>query len=208
MSRDFKSRQGGLRERIAHLAARIIAEDGVDDFGYAKRKAARQAGAMDARAMPDNKEIEAALATYRQLYQRSEHGDVLRVLREQALTIMQSLERFSPYLTGTVLSGVAGRYSDIEIHLFADSAKEVEMYLLNQGMRYRPSQLKLLVNRVEKVVPTYGFETDGTEVQLAVLDRTDIRQTVRTSAMGRPLTYAPIAAVESLIRDAPDSPAV
>ena len=57
MGRDANGRQGGLRERIAHLAARIMAEDGVDDFAYAKRKAARQAGARDARAMPDNKEI-------------------------------------------------------------------------------------------------------------------------------------------------------
>ena len=207
MARESKSRQGGLRERIAHLAARIIAEDGVDDFAYAKRKAARQAGAPDARAMPDNKEIEEALAVYRQLYQRDEHGDVLRLLRERALTIMRSFERFSPYLTGNVLSGVAGKYSDIEIHLFADSAKEVELYLLNQGIRYRASQDRLHVNRVEKLVPRFTFDVDGTEIELSVLDREDLRQNVRTTAMGRPLSRAPIATVDALVREATGSAA-
>ena len=116
-------RNGHLRERIAHLAARIMAEDGIDDFGYAKRKAARQAGARDAKAMPDNQEIEQALAEYRSIYQRQEHPPVLLQLREQALAVMQMLARFRPHLTGSVLSGVAGRYSEIELQLFADSAR-------------------------------------------------------------------------------------
>jgi len=201
MVRDSNPKQGGLRERIAHLAARIMAEDGVDDFGYAKRKAARQAGARDARAMPDNKEIEEALAVYRQIYRRTEHEDVLRSLRERALTIMRSLERFSPYLTGSVLTGVAGKYSDIEIHLFADSAKEVEMYLLNRGIRYRASQSRLHVNRTEKLLPSFSFDVDGTEVQLTVLDRHDVRQTLRSSSMGRPLQRAPVNAVEALLEN-------
>jgi hypothetical protein len=201
MGRDPTGKQGGLRERIAHLAARIMAEDGVDDFAYAKRKAARQAGARDARAMPDNREIEEALAAYRQIYQRDEHSDVLRHLREQALTIMRSFERFGPYLTGSVLSGVAGRYSDIEIHLFADSAKEVEIYLANAGIRYRASQARLHVNRVEKLLPSFSFDSAGTNVELTVLDRGDVRQTVRSSAMGRPLQRAGVAAVEALLRE-------
>ena len=62
MARSSNGKQAALREQIAHLAARIMAEDGVDDFAYAKRKAARQAGAADARAMPDNLETKRALA--------------------------------------------------------------------------------------------------------------------------------------------------
>src|SRR5690606_14075682 len=130
MGRDGSGRTAHLRERIAHLAARIMAEDGVDDFGYAKRKAARQAGARDAKAMPDNEEVEQALAAYRALYQQQEHPQLLLQLREQALTVMRMLERFKPRLTGSVLSGVAGRNSDIDLQLFPDSAKEVEIYLL------------------------------------------------------------------------------
>ena len=93
MAREPLHRQGNLRERIAHLAARIMAEDGIDDFGYAKRKAARQVGAHDARAMPDNEEIERALAAYRELYQQDEHGPLLASLRRSALEVMRSLSR-------------------------------------------------------------------------------------------------------------------
>ena len=161
MAREGSGRNGHLRERIAHLAARIMAEDGVDDFGYAKRKAARQAGVRDAKVMPDNQEIEQALAAYRALYQGQEHPALLRELREHALTVMQMLERFNPHLTGSVLSGTAGRHSDIELQLFAESAKEVEIYLLNAGVRYRAAQSRLYLNNDERLVPTFSFEHEA-----------------------------------------------
>lgn len=199
MSRDPSSKHGNLRERIAHLAARIMAEDGVDDFGYAKRKAARQVGAQDARAMPDNQEIEQALAVYRQIYQSDRHPSILAQLRGQALEVMRSLARFNPHLTGPVLSGIAGEYSDIELQLFADSTKEVEIFLLNQGIRYRASQAKVHLNRAEVLVPILTFEHEGTEVRSTVFDRKDLRHPIRLSVLGRPLERASIAAVEALL---------
>ena len=202
MARDASSRNGHLRERIAHLAARIMAEDGVDDFGYAKRKAARQAGVRDVRAMPDNQEVEQALAVYRSLYQQQEHPALLQQLREQALTVMRTLERFNPHLTGSVLSGVAGRNSDIELQLFAESAKEVEIFLLNRGLRYRAAQSRLYLNNDERVVPTFSFEHEQLEIRLTVFDARDLRHSIRTTQAGRPLERASIAAVEELIATA------
>jgi len=199
MARGAKGRQAILREQIAHLAARIMAEDGVDDFAYAKRKAARQAGAADARAMPDNEEIERALAAYREIYQKDEHEDVLRQLREQALTVMRGLEQFNPHLVGSVLSGVAGRHSDIEIQLFADSAKEVEIFLLNGGVRFRPSQVRRFVNKSEEQVPVFVFDAAGFAVSLTVFDQRDIRHSIRATPLGRPLQRAGIAALVGLL---------
>ena len=199
MAREGSGRNGHLRERIAHLAARIMAEDGVDDFAYAKRKAARQAGARDAKAMPDNQEIEQALAAYRALYQPQEHPSLLLQLREQALTVMQTLARFKPHLTGSVLSGVAGRHSNIDLQLFAESAKEVEIYLLNEGVRYRASQARMYLNNEERMVPSFSFEHAAIEVRLTVFDARDLRHTIRTTPAGRPLERAPIAVVEELI---------
>lgn len=199
MARDVSGKHGNLRERIAYLAARILAEDGVDDFAYAKRKAARQAGAPNARAMPDNAEIEAALASYRQLYQSGRYEPVLAQLRQAALDVMRELRRFNPHLTGSVLSGVAGKHSSIELHAYVDSAKDVELYLLNQSIRYRPDQITVYANQTEKAVPTYTFEHDDIEVRLVVLDRHDLRHAIRTSPLGRPLERASISAVEQLL---------
>lgn len=199
MARSSNGKQAALREQIAHLAARIMAEDGVDDFAYAKRKAARQAGAADARAMPDNVEIERALAAYREIYQKDEHGDILRQLREQALTVMRGLAQFNPHLVGSVLTGVAGRHSDIEIQLFADSAKEVEIFLLNEGVRFRTSQVRRFVNQNEEPIPVFVFDDAGFAVSLTVFDERDIRHSIRATPLGRPLQRAGIAALEGML---------
>ena len=199
MAREPQNRQGNLRERIAHLAARIMAEDGIDDFGYAKRKAARQAGAPDARAMPDNEEIERALAIYRELYQPDEHDALLVELREVALGLMRSLSQFNPHLVGPVLSGVAGKHSAIDLHLFADSAKDFEIYLLNRGIRYKPTQVRVYINHAERLVPLYTFVHEDTDIRIMVLDNVDQRSALKSSAAGRPVERASIATVESLI---------
>lgn len=201
MARNPSGKHSGLREQIAHLAARIMAEDGVDDFGYAKRKAARQAGASDARAMPDNEEVERALTAYRTIYQKDEHPEVLRELREQALAIMNVFARFNPSLSGSVLSGVAGRFSELEIHLFADSSKEVEIFLLNHGWRYRTSQTRCFVNQTERQVPLFFIDHEGLEVEFKVFDLEDQRRSIRATQLGRPMQRAGIAEVEALLRE-------
>ena len=56
------------RRRIAHLAARIMVEDGVEDYALAKKKAARQAGIADTRHLPGNDEIDDALKSYQETF--------------------------------------------------------------------------------------------------------------------------------------------
>ena len=113
-----------------------MAEDGIDDFALAKRKAAKQLGAVDAQALPGNDEIEAELRAYLALYQAEEHPQRVVELREIALDAMRALERFNPYLTGPVLKGIAGPYAEIELQLFPDSVKEVEIFLLDRNLTY------------------------------------------------------------------------
>src|SRR5687767_150136 len=135
----MRARNQGMRARIAAAAARIMAEDGIDDFALAKRKAARQLGAArgdDMReALPANDEVEDELRAYRALYQ-PEHSQRIAELRRIALDAMRALERFSPYLTGAVLKGTAGPYAEIELQLFPESAKEVEIFLLERRLAY------------------------------------------------------------------------
>jgi len=52
---------------------------------------------------------------------------------------MTLTQRFNPYLTGSVLEGTAGRYAEIDIQLFTDSAKDVEIFFLNQRIDYEHS---------------------------------------------------------------------
>ena len=54
-----------MRRRIAQVTARLLALDGSQDYGSAKRRAARQLGAPDSQNLPNNQEIEDALREYR-----------------------------------------------------------------------------------------------------------------------------------------------
>lgn len=125
-----------LRQSIANAAARLMAEDGIGDYGQAKRKAARILGLGEGEALPSNEEVEVELRAYLSLFQDEEQSERLRDLREKALSVMEFLADFRPYLTGAVLDGTAGRYAEIEIELFADSAKDVEIFLLSNNISY------------------------------------------------------------------------
>jgi hypothetical protein len=125
-----------LRQSIASAAARLMAEDGIGDYGQAKRKAAKSMGMGEGEALPSNEEVEAELRAYQALYQDEEQPERLRELRQTALEAMEFLADFRPYLTGAVLDGTAGRYAEIEIEVFADSAKDVEIFLLSRDISY------------------------------------------------------------------------
>lgn len=179
-----------MRSRIAHLAARLMAEDGIDDFGLAKRKAARQAGAPDTRNLPDNAEVEAALRDYQQLYQADEQASRLRALRERALDVMTLLQKFDPHLVGPVMTGSASRYAEIDLHLFTDNPKDVELFLLNQGIEFRAREARFHVAGEPKTVPAYEFQMDDDGIRLSVFEVDDIRGAIRGHGDGRPIERA------------------
>jgi hypothetical protein len=176
-----------MRERIAHLAARLMAVDGIDDYALAKRKAARQAGAPDTRNLPNNDEVEHALRAYQQLYQADEQRNRLLHLRKQAREMMELLARFDPYLTGAVLSGSAGKYSDIDLLLFTDSMKDVEMFLLGRGIAYRSGERRIHIGDEARGVPNFSISTEDADFDITVFDPRDLRAQIRSTPEGRPL---------------------
>jgi hypothetical protein len=189
------------RSRIAHYAARIMAEDGVEDYALAKRKAARQAGVPDTRQLPTNEEIDEALHTHQALYQPDEHRLRLRELRAKALRAMNELSAFNPYLTGSVLTGSAGKYADINLHLYTDNMKGVELYLIEQRIPYKTTQMRLHVADEVRIVPVFTLEDRGTEIRLVVLTARDLRVSVRTSSEGKAIERAKLQAVELFLAE-------
>src|SRR5574343_584959 len=153
-----------LRASIASAAARLMAEDGIVDYRQAKKKALRQLGLPEHTALPDNAEVEAELRAWRSLYQGEEHAELLAELRQTAVDLLEFLDRFHPYLTGSVLEGTAGEHSRIDILLFPDSAKEVEIYLLNRGIDVEHADPKN--ERVEAVLV---METDTADANLVIM---------------------------------------
>lgn len=195
-------RQNGTRARIAAAAARIMAEDGIDDFALAKRKAARQVGASESEALPANDEIEAELRAYRALYQAEEHPERIAELRRLALDAMRALQHFNPYLTGSVLRGIAGRYAEIELQLFPESAKEVEIFLLDRGIAYTTSEGRRFAGDRARAVTVLSLTWHGAPLKLSIFDVRDERLALKTSQGGRVMDRAGIVEVGALIADA------
>ena len=189
-----------MRARIAATAARIMAEDGIDDFALAKRKAARQPGAAETEALPANDEVEAELRAYRALYQPEEHPLRISELRRIALDAMRALENFHPYLTGPVLKGTAGRYAEIELQLFPESAKEVEIFLLERRIAYATHEGRRFSGDRAHAMGVLSLAWQGAPLKLSVFDPRDERLALKTSQAGRVMDRAGVAEVEALLR--------
>jgi hypothetical protein len=131
-----------IRFQVAHKAAQMMAEEGISDYAFAKRKAAKFFGLMDGDTLPSNDEINDAIKEHQAIFFDEEHETRLRSLRLEALNLMKKLNAFNPHLTGSVLDGTAGRYPTLHIQLYADSMKEVEFFLLNHNIPYETRDRK------------------------------------------------------------------
>jgi hypothetical protein len=205
MAKD-RSKQQQMRQRIAAVAARMMAEDGVEDFALAKRKAARQLGAGDTQVLPGNDEIEAELKSYLSLYQGEEQRDRLHHLRRVALSAMQELSQFRPFLTGAVLKGTAGRYAGIDLQLFTDDGKAVEMFLLNRNIPYESSAQRHYAGDQVRAILVLQLIREDIEINLSVFSTNDERSALKTSAAGRPMERAGIDALAAMVLQADGRP--
>ncbi len=185
-----------MRRNIAALAARLMAEDGIADYGLAKRKAARQLGAPETEALPNNAEIEMELRAYQAIYQESEQRERLLEMRRTAVEVMRLLDSFKPCLTGSVLDGTAGRYAKIELEAFPDNSKEVEIFLLNQGVHFEQSEPRRGGAEVPECVLT--FDCNELPVKLSLYEPAAERAQKRRN--GRASERARLAFVEALLK--------
>jgi hypothetical protein len=204
MGKARSRRDLNLRRQIAYAAARMMAEDGVPDYGTAKQKAARQAGLSDANLLPDNQEIEAALREYQELYQSEEQPGHLRMLREIAVQVMRDFREFRPVLVGSVLNGTASQFSDVNLQLFTDDPKALTLFLLNRHYRFEDSTRRMRHGEHWAEVPQVRFEVEGVTVSLTVLGLDDERVVPRARA-GTELQRARLAEVEALLAQPPSA---
>jgi hypothetical protein len=187
-----------LRRSIASAAARLMAEEGFTDYGAAKRKAARSLGASEGEALPTNEEIETELRAWQSLYQEDEQRERVHDLRTTGLEVMQLLAEFHPYLTGGALDGTAGRYSAVEIELFADSSKDVEIALLSHGISY-----DIMDNRRTGVDAQLRLDWNDFPVLIAIFPPVAERQQPKSPHGGRGRNRVRAEAVIELLRDSP-----
>ncbi|MFM9835001.1 MAG: hypothetical protein ACKVOA_02750, partial [Methylophilaceae bacterium] len=164
--------------------------------------------ANDNSVLPTNAEIDEEIRLYHQIYNADEQPTELENLRKAALATMQLFERFNPYLTGSVLDGSAGKFAQTEIHLFADSAKEVEIFLLSQQIPFEGSEKAYRLSdkpskdkkdKVRKTVPVFTLETEWGIQKLSVFEFDDLRVATKKTSDGSNAERADINDLQALL---------
>jgi hypothetical protein len=200
------TRDRQMRTLIAQEAARLMATQGVRDFGAAKRKAAERLGAPDTRNLPRNVEVEAELVAYQTLFMGAEHVDQLRHLREAARQAMQFFAPFEPRLTGSVLSGTAGQHSDVNLHLFATTPEEVVLHLIDAEIPFEDSERRYRLTReTSETYPAVRLLANDVTIEAVIFPREGLRQAPLSTLDGRPMERASLQRLEELLAGEPES---
>jgi hypothetical protein len=186
---------------VAQEAARIIVNQGIRDYGLAKKKAAERLSLRGRGSLPGNTEIEQAVSEHLQLFAGDAHTDLLQTMRQAALSAMEMLSPFTPRLVGPVLSGTADANSAVNLHVFADSAESVAHALEQNGLNYKPYERRLKSRR-DRAETYAGFEFHHGEasVQATVFPVDGIRQAPMSPIDGKPMKRADEKAVRDLLR--------
>lgn len=189
-----------VRQELAQEAARIMLDDGIRDFGLAKRKAAEHLGVDARHEMPSNMEIQDAAIERSRLFATPASRAAYRDRLQAAQVVMDRLAHLEPRLVGPLLQGLVESQPRINLHGFAETVEEVILELGDRGIhcetgerRYRSRQGR------EQRIPYLAFRgPDDTDVELTVFPLDGMRQAPPSPVDGRPIQRATRAEVERL----------
>ena len=201
------ARPHGLRQELAAAAAALIAEEGLD-YASAKRKAYdRATGGHGSRLakqdLPSNEEVEDALREYQQIFQADHQPQRLASLRQKTLALMQLLSDFRPMTSGAIVNGTASDHTDIHIQCYADNAKALGFFLLDQSIDSEATEMEgdsRSGRGRQQSVEALVIQWQGELAIIAVYPETDQRMAQKTDSRGR-LIRTDIAGLAQLIEE-------
>src|SRR6266436_8159500 len=135
-----------LRQAIALEAARLMYERSESEYYTAKRKAAKRLcrGNVKPEDLPSNAEIRDQIQVFARIHEGNKRTQHLREMRLEALRLMRLLRAFRPRLIGSVMTGHIRKGSDIDIHVFSDSADLVASILENEGFSFEVERKQIV----------------------------------------------------------------
>ena len=175
------------KHEIAQTAARLVVEEGLE-YGPAKRRAIRQLGLPGRTALPDNDAVDDAVREYISIFCADSQPAELEALRKLALTWMERLAQFRPYLAGAVWHGTATRLSDIYLQLFCDDPKSAEMALIDNRVDYEARTVPGFTGALVEALSFSSVSKDLGEVigvHLLIHDHDDVRGALKRDSRGR-----------------------
>ncbi|MCP4701247.1 MAG: nucleotidyltransferase [Gammaproteobacteria bacterium] len=200
------------RETLAREAARLMYEEGVNQYFDAKRLAAKRIfGRSGGRKMryrpqdlPSNGEIQEKLVELAGFHEGTQRLQRLFAMRVIALETMLALAAFRPGLIGSVSTGSVRRNSDIDIHVFTDDLEAIEVCLHELGWRFETKQVTVRASNQFKDY-THIYCKREFPIELSVYPEQEIRTTSRSSTDGKPIRRIKPTALQALIaKEHPD----
>ncbi|MEO7387530.1 MAG: hypothetical protein ABIX37_11390 [Gammaproteobacteria bacterium] len=132
-------------------------------------KAAERLGLGRNAPLPDNAEIEAALAERTRIFHGDTQPALLAGLREAAFEVMRELATFHPRLVGDVLRGTATPHSTVDLHVFSDTVESVGAALDALGIGHRDVARRLRLRRDEvEPFPGYRFAVHDCDFSVTI----------------------------------------
>lgn len=200
MARRRFTRSDNVRRLVAHEAARMMSEQGIDDFFLAKRKAADRLGVTDQSKLPRNAEIEAALVENQRLFDADRHRNRLNDYRKAAREALHQFAEFAPRAAGAVLSGAVAEGTDLELHFFTDTPERVSIRFMDSGIPFRLVDRRIRTSANDyRRYPGYRFFAGEVPVLVLVFPCDGIRQSPVSPVDGRPMRRADLGEIETLI---------
>ena len=160
------------------MAAEIIIEEGVSDYLYAKKKAAKYLNYSLYQTLPSNIEIDEAIREYQATFPSNNAADFV-FYKDIAINIMSELESFNPLITGTLQEGRVTNNQKILINLFADNFKEIEYFLLSNNYQFKTKDPK----RPDDFLIKYILLYENIETELTVFDIMEPRHGDKNKSM-------------------------
>jgi hypothetical protein len=189
-----------LRRQIAWEAARLMYSRQVTEYYTAKMKAARQIcqGWVKPADLPSNIEIRDQIEMLARLFEGSARTDNLLAMRLAALAMMRRLAPFRPRLIGSVLTGHIRQGSDIDLHVFSDTAEAVTHVLEQEGLVYTLERKGVRKHGEERIF-THVHIDDVFPFELTIYAADQAHYVFKSSITGKPIERASIAELEQFL---------
>ena len=176
-----------IKLAIASKAAELISQEGIRDYHFAKKKAAKYLGFSDKEILPSNYEIDKELILFKNLYQKVDH-DLVQNLKKEALKIMILFEHYKPFISNQFLEGIITKYPIIEINLFTDDIKEIEYILLNQNIHFEIIDVNIHKKNASKTLSIYKIDGYEFPIELKIFDTNELKIQNKQILKGRGLS--------------------
>jgi hypothetical protein len=188
-----------LVQAIVEEAARIVCGEALTDYRAAKLKALQRLGLPRSTALPENRLVDAAVIDYLRLFGGEAYRQRLQKMRALAPPVMRQFSAFEPRLTGGVVSGALTASHHLQIHLFAEQAELLDLFLIDRGIEFEVLERRYrYASGIEQAVPLLRFERAGLGIDLSVFTLDDLRRAPLNPNDGLPYQRLGLAKAEAL----------